>query len=283
MNLLNVPCPVCGSKEAVQIDKRKTPHGIHRNVLCKICGMGYATPRPGEKTYLDFYRGSYTADVYGLSNDKNRIEEILEWRTRRSLEKIMYFPEFWKPSQKVLEVGAGTGAFLAALRLHFGCKVWGIEPSGEFTKLGKEYLKLPLFKGTYEDWMRGKHDFPKQFDRIVLDQILEHILEPAKFLQSLHQNLTRDGQIMISVPNLARPKMKPSEFFIFEHVSSFSPYALALLLIRSGFKPTAIFEEKPGSLQMTAAPFASDEPMLDIGKWGNVLTSQALKKAFAKL
>ncbi len=245
--------------------------------------MGYATPRPGESVYLDFYRGSYTADVYGLSKDKSKIQEILEWRTRRSLEKIKYFPKFWKRGQKVLEIGAGTGAFIATLRHHYGCKVWGVEPSKEFTELGKKHLKLPLFNGTYEQWAKGKHGFPKRYDRIVLDQILEHMLQPAEFLQSLHNHLTKEGQLMISVPNLARPKMKPSEFFIFEHVSSFSPFALALLLLRSGFKPTAIFEEKPGSLQMTAAPIEADAPMLDPKEWGARLDAKRLKREFAKL
>ncbi len=282
MKTHSVACPVCGTASEQQVDKRKTSHGVHRSVLCPSCGMVWANPRPSESVYLNFYRSEYTQKAYGLDGTPESIAEVIRWRTRRSKEKIGYFPKFWKRGQSVLEIGAGLGAFIEILRKQYGCKVQGIEPSPQFVDIATRSLKLNVFKGTFDQWFKKQKTHPK-FDRIVMDQILEHMLEPAEFLKQLHGLLKPGGQIFISVPSMARPKEDRTKFFIFEHVSSFSPFALSLLLLRAGFKPTGIFEEKPGSLQMTAAPMGSDIPMLDPKEWGKPVTAKQIRESFAGL
>ena len=266
------------------LDRRKTKHGMHQNVFCSVCGMGWASPRPPARVYSNFYRTEYTQQVYGLDGTPESVEQVIEWRRRRSRQKIGYFPDFWKKGQRVLEIGAGIGTFLDVLREEHRAKVWGIEPSPSFVKFAREAFGFPLFHGLYEEWQTKRPSaFPKLYDRIVMDQILEHMLEPVPFLQSLHAHLAPEGQIFVSVPSLAAPKEPKPQFFIFEHVSSFSPYALCLLLVRCGFKPTGLFAEAPGSLQIAAAPFAASVSMLDPAEWGAPLTEQQVRERFAKL
>lgn len=275
---------MCGSAATATVDRRTLSRGIHRNVHCGACGMVWSSPRPSAKAYLDFYKKEYTQEVYGLDGSPESVAKVVEWRSRRSRQKIGYFPKFWSRGQRVLEIGAGVGAFLHVLRAEHGAKAWGIEPSPFFVAFARDAFGLDLFRGSYEAWAKKRPaGFPKTFDRIVMDQILEHMLAPAAFLKSLHPLLAKDGQLFISVPSIAAPKEKKGEFFIFEHVSSFSPFALCLLLLRSGFKPTGLFAEAPGSLQVTAAPLDAPVPMLDPAAWGNPLTAEAIAASFAKL
>ncbi len=251
------------------MDRRRITYGIHQNVHCQNCGMVWVHPQKSKKDYQIFYRGDYTARVYGLDAPE-KVKEVLAWRTRRSLEKIVRAKRFWKRGMSVLEIGAGTGAFLAALRKKFGCRVWGIEPATAFVALAKENLRIPMFQGTFETWLKKRpNTFPKKYDRIVLDQVLEHMLDPLDFLKRVQPLLTLRGALFISVPNIAGPKEPRKKFFIFEHVSSFSPFPLALLLLRAGYKVTGLYPEKPGSLQVTAEPITSKTPSTkweDIGK-----------------
>ena len=284
MNRKNLFCPVCGSDDAVVVDRRMLKTGLHQSWLCGCCGMVFVYPRKPLATYLRFYRGDYTSRVYGLEDKQEAVEEVLKWRRRRSLEKIGYFPRFWKGKLQVLEIGAGIGAFLDVLRDRHQARVWGIEPSPAFVNAARTYLQLPIFHGSFEEWTKKKGDrFPKQYDRIVMDQILEHMLDPVAFLSSLHAHLKKDGQIFISVPNVAEPKEPRKDFFIFEHVSSFSPFSLTLLLARCGYKVTGIFAEQPGSLQVTAAPFSSRVKMVQPEIIGSPVTAKMVKKRFARL
>jgi len=281
---ISPPCPVCSSENFDVLDERERERGMHRSVLCRICGMVWVCPRFDEQAYLDFYRGQYAADVYGLDGTPEKTHEVIAWRTRRSREKAGLFPHFWPKEGSVLEIGSGVGAFLAAIREDYACHVFGIEASRPFSELSKTELNIPTYQGLFDVWFRERpKGFPEKFDRIVLDQVLEHLLDPAQALARIRSLLADNGQIFISVPNVSAPKEKPEDFFIFEHVSSFSPFPLCLLLLRSGFKPTGLVAERPGSLQITAAPIQSTIPMLALESWERPYSKQELLNGFAQL
>ncbi|MFA6429362.1 MAG: class I SAM-dependent methyltransferase [Patescibacteria group bacterium] len=268
----------------MKIDHRRLKRGWHTNVLCRDCGMVFSAPRPPARVYEDFYRHEYTSAVYGLSDDPKKIQEIFAWRTRRSLEKIGYFPKLWKKGMNVLEVGAGIGAFLMALRKRFGCRVFAVEPAPSFVALGRAQGKLLYAPSTFEEFLRKPPTaFPRKYDAIVLDQMLEHALDPVTFLMALQSLLKPEGFLFISVPNIAAPKDQRASFFIFEHVSSFSPYPLATLLLRCGYKVVGMHAEAPGSLQIVAAPFRSTRPMVHPAVIGQPLTAPDIRRGFAAL
>jgi len=279
-----IPCPVCTSEDFDVLDARERDRGLHRNTVCRRCGMVWVNPRFDEGAYLEFYRKNYTTDVYGLDGTPEKIRDVIAWRTRRSREKASLFPAFWPKDGTVLEIGSGIGAFLASLREDYACRVFGVEPSPAFVELSKTELNLPVYQGSFNEWFQEQPEgFSEKFDRIVLDQILEHLLDPAESLARLRSLLADDGEIFISVPNVSAPKEKPEDFFIFEHVSSFSPFPLCLLLLRSGFKPTGLVAERPGSLQITAAPIQSTIPMLALESWERPYSKQELLNGFAQL
>ncbi len=246
--------------------------------------MVWVSTRQPAKTYDKFYRSGYAVGVYGLKDGKEGLDEVLEWRVRRSKEKLANFGSAWARGSRVLEIGSGIGALLKYLKDEYRCKVWGIEPEPAFAELSQKELGLDVFAGTFEQWTKNHpKGFPLKYDRIVLDQVLEHILEPVDFLRRVAERLESDGKIFISVPNVTAPKDRQKDFFIFEHVSSFSPFALWLLLARCGFKIVRMHAEKPGSLQVMAMKFGSPEKMIDADEVGKPQDKSMILRRFKAL
>ncbi|MFA4955281.1 MAG: class I SAM-dependent methyltransferase [Patescibacteria group bacterium] len=275
------PCPVCGSQDSTPLFVQTLRHRRYVNTLCRRCGMAWVSTRAKPSEYERFYTGDYAAKVYGFTGDAASIKEIIAWRTRRSKQKLQPFGKFWKRGTRVLEVGTGPGAFLKVLESAYGCRVWGIEPSPIFAKIARRYLGIKIYLGRVETWLSDKRcAFPKKFDVIVLDQVLEHILDPFKLIRDLSARLTEDGLLFLSVPNISAPKDTKKGLFVFEHVSGFSPFSLNLFLARLGFKLIALHAEAPGSLQVVAARFSAPFDMLPPGAVGKPLGKAEILKNF---
>ena len=76
----------------------------------------------------------------------------------------------------VLEIGAGTGAFPAALRKS-SVVAYGDRAGCHIRCFGGEDASHPDVSRNVCILMKKRPGaFPKKFDRIVLDQVLEHIL-----------------------------------------------------------------------------------------------------------
>jgi SAM-dependent methyltransferase len=89
---------------------------------------------------------------------------------------------------RVLEVGAGDGAFVAALRRR-GVAAEGVDPYGgpAGTRARLEDLELPS----------------GELDAIVLWHVLEHLDEPEAALAQLVPALRPGGRLLVAVPDLA--------------------------------------------------------------------------------
>jgi 2-polyprenyl-3-methyl-5-hydroxy-6-metoxy-1,4-benzoquinol methylase len=100
--------------------------------------------------------------------------------------------------RRLLDVGAAHGYLAAALRAQ-GFRVTGIEADGvlgvEAAKQCDDFLLLDL-----DQPLPG---FAEPFDLMVFGDVLEHLKEPATVLCSLLANLRDNGQVIISLPNVA--------------------------------------------------------------------------------
>jgi 2-polyprenyl-3-methyl-5-hydroxy-6-metoxy-1,4-benzoquinol methylase len=85
-------------------------------------------------------------------------------------------------------------------------------------------------------------DYPsEEFDIVVAGEILEHLSNPGKALESINQVLTNSQLLVITVPNAYSFKgfcraVFGYEFIHEDHVLHHSPYTLKSLLARYGFK-----------------------------------------------
>lgn len=106
-----------------------------------------------------------------------------------------------KTNLKVLEIGAAYGETLFYLKEKgIAGEVVGVDIF-EDIKNKENYKKLDRFIfGNIEVL-----DFPEYenyFDLILLPDVLEHLIEPKIVLKKAHQFLKKDGEIIVSMPNI---------------------------------------------------------------------------------
>ncbi len=100
----------------------------------------------------------------------------------------------------ILEVGCGGGATLAQLKKIGKAKqVVGVEIDAAAARRAAKVLDA-FYLGDVET-MRLPFRL-KQFDIILLPDILEHLRDPWKLLARLRRYLKPDGRLIVSVPNV---------------------------------------------------------------------------------
>ena len=81
----------------------------------------------------------------------------------------------------------------------------------------------------------------RRFDAVVMLDLLEHIIDPARFLDTVHARLRPGGRVFIMTPNIRSLLAIVSgrrwvSFKIPEHVYYYSPRSLRRLLGNSAFE-----------------------------------------------
>lgn len=103
-------------------------------------------------------------------------------------------------SNRVLEVGCGTGSTLIKLKeLHKAQEIYGLELNGEVVQ---EHIK-DIDKVIIGDVEHIEPPFQEEFfDYIIFADVLEHLVEPEEVLKKYMKYLKRDGCIIASIPNI---------------------------------------------------------------------------------
>lgn len=102
-------------------------------------------------------------------------------------------------SQIVLDVGCAAGAFGQAVRTKFGAEVWGIEPHAP----AAQEAASKLSKVIHAPIETAIAELPDgRFDLIVLNDVLEHLIDPEACLRQLKAKLKPGGHFLCSVPNV---------------------------------------------------------------------------------
>ena len=105
-----------------------------------------------------------------------------------------------REKSRVLDVGCATGYFAEKLRQK-KCHVYGIEIDPCAAKISKSTCEEVITTDIEEAQSLG---FKRQsFDYILLLDMLEHLKNPLRVLNMLSGYLKPDGDIIISVPNIA--------------------------------------------------------------------------------
>lgn len=111
-------------------------------------------------------------------------------------EMLKYLPP---DARRIIDIGCGNGAFGRAIQNKQNAEVWGLELMPKEAKEAEKHLDT-VFSGPVEDHLEA---LPKEFfDVIYLNDVLEHLVDPYKVLKSLKNNLTPNGVVISSIPNI---------------------------------------------------------------------------------
>jgi SAM-dependent methyltransferase len=203
---------------------------------CNHCDFVYLFPRPSESDLASYYQVDYR-DHYQDEKVENRFNIDLP----EAYARVARLESFLNRTTKVLEIGSGSGAFLAAVA-PFVSEIVGIEPDKAAREWLQEKQGKPVFKSVDE-----LMDQEKQFDIIVLFHVLEHFVNPITFLAKIKSLLSQNGRIIIEVPNVEDALVSAYNIEAFKdfyycsaHLSYFSATSLQNCFYKAGY--TAVVE-----------------------------------------
>jgi glycosyltransferase involved in cell wall biosynthesis len=124
-----------------------------------------------------------------------------------SHSQILAWIEQERPSE-VLEIGTATG-YLTAEMANRGCAVTGVEQDPDMAELARPYCREMVVADVESMNLDGL----ARYDAIVFGDILEHLRDPQRVLQSLASVLKPGGKILISLPNVANVWLRISLLF----------------------------------------------------------------------
>lgn len=104
-------------------------------------------------------------------------------------------------NKKVLDIGCATGRIAEKLKKEKGCKVVGLEVNKEMAEIAKKRCDQVILLNVEK---AAKLDFPNgYFDILFFADVLEHCSNPGEILVNLRKYLSKNGYVLISIPNVA--------------------------------------------------------------------------------
>jgi len=151
---------------------------------------------------------------------------------------------------ELLDIGCGTGNFLAAAR-DAGYGVTGIELDRNAARFAKERLGLPrIFPLMIADFSELHAE--EQFDVVTFFEVLEHQAAPVEFLQKVRACVRPGGAVALSVPNRERWLTGPDVLdYPPNHFLRWNAGALTKFLRAQGFEVLSV-REQPAGIAHTA-------------------------------
>lgn len=224
-------CPACGAaalapwRRAAASDPALAGAVRFELARCARCGSAKTLGPPPPPAV---YEGGTYAGARGS------LDPLVAPLRRLADRDRMRFVSELAPGARVLEVGAGDGAFVARLRAA-GLDAWGIDPSpaacAAAHRRGVEVTCVGVDTAEVE---------PSSQDAVVLWHALEHFDDPAAALARIRGWLRAGGTLVAAVPNLAslQARLGGDRWFhqdVPRHRTHFTPQGISELLRRTGF------------------------------------------------
>ncbi len=197
------PCPACGGLEAQVLFPATdrvfaTTDKVFHIVECRQCRLIRLHPQPTPRELRDYYPADYWVEPETTVTDK------LEVFYRRFVlrDHLRFVERALAESGEaglVVDVGCGSGAFLKMLQDRGRRNVAGIDWALDAASAATHRSGVPAVCGTL-----SRAPFaPGSCAAITMFHVLEHLYEPARYLEAAHELLVPDGRLIVHVPNAA--------------------------------------------------------------------------------
>ena len=212
-------CPACAAA-------RPEP-AIGRLAHCKVCTHSWlpvtaTAQQAAEKAIYQRHYPGYKADP--------RLDEAFGKLIKQYLAPVL------PAGSDILDVGCGGGAFLEAAR-SAGYQVRGIDVSEDAAQLCRERGH----DAEAADYLA--YGQPSSLGAVTMWDVLEHLRNPAEFLEQTARLLAPGGVLLAKVPTYGRLSIQIADQFSGargallgapDHIQYYSPKSLNALLKRSG-------------------------------------------------
>jgi 2-polyprenyl-3-methyl-5-hydroxy-6-metoxy-1,4-benzoquinol methylase len=194
---------------------------------CFDCGVQFWWPLP-KSSDKEFYQES----------------KMYEFVEKRPL--AWYHKQFLNSpplnSGRLLDVGFGQGEFLNAAR-SLNLDLWGVDIAERNVEIAKRSYNLQnIYAYPLDEFIKQKD--AGKFDLVTAFELLEHLPDPAGFLDLTKKILKNGGYLIISTPNLRRfGGVKEDWDFPPNHLFRWDQNVLVKLLEAKGFRVVKVVEQ----------------------------------------
>lgn len=202
----SVSCPYCDSENTSL--KRKVFSIVNKKEyehhLCFGCGIEFFTPLVFENVYDTEIIAAYKEFHEGRS-------KYPDWTN--AMMKFFAEDKGDLNEKKILEIGLGDGINFLALRKRFKINTedyFGVELDKKSIEVCKTRGITNVVDDYFDDGILKKIE--KQFDIIIIAEVLEHQIRPGTFMKTAFQLLKQGGIMVITVPNKKRFFLKYREY-----------------------------------------------------------------------
>src|SRR5262245_60681969 len=258
-------CLVC-QDAAARVRYRLPAFSIYQ---CARCSAIFLWPLPSEEairaTFAELYQGGATMlpelkGYYDYCFDDSPTNPLV-----RTYEQWLDAVERHHARGRLLDVGCGTGLFLAVARRR-GWDVRGVDGSVEATEYARQRFQLDVQTADFATFAAGS----ERFDAITMWDIVEHARDPVRLLAAARRALAPGGVLGLSTPNQrsildliaggvyrltgGRARRGLQKFYIDQHFLYFEPDTLAGAFERAGLSVLEMRRELTDLRRLSLAP-----------------------------
>ena len=208
-----------------------------RLVACRRCGHTFNDLLPTEIAGLTaYYNNEYApTNLQSVVKDGDLPGSVGKFTQDRYRQLYELLAPHVRAEDAVLDVGCAVGGFLSFLQRQGFTRLHGVDMAQAYVTQGRQ-LGHAIELGQAEALPYAD----ASFDLLVVEQVLEHLIDPVIALREARRVLKEGGVLCIGVPDAARyDALYYFDFYwvlMREHVQHFSVASLARLAADSGFE-----------------------------------------------
>ena len=167
----------------------------------------------------------------------------------RRFDRDVWLPGGFAPGMSVLEIGCGTGLFLAYLATKGLTDIAGVDHDPALRDVVPAAVRDRLAVVDLNDYLAQAQLAGRRFDRIAMFDVLEHFTPYAglDLLAAVAAVLAPAGRVVLKVPNVASPWGASYQYGDLTHRTAFTPGSLRQLAQAAGFRVLACYPHREGS------------------------------------